>query len=535
MPRKRRWYHQSNTFSAGLLSPAAVDSGSDLALQGLALADNAVILRDGGLKTRGPLVRRIDEDAPTALVRETALSPTQEPTVDPLVGDASFVPGLNRWHGSPSQDGIVSLFARVRYRQFNPDKPLLRVYFYPGVIPFALTFHDCLLRAGYWLTEVDGEDRLTFEVWGQRNVPEGDPSPPPHRLDGGTGAITDPFAVGTFAPGLTKRDVTIRFPGDSVKLDWVEIRVPSLWTTVGTELVFDGISSFKYPGDDALVQLNPDLLIPPDDLPRSQVRIIPWIHQENRYALVLGVLECGVWGLDDEGRPVEWEDVIGTERIWGFTVRQLRELTWCQYQDTILLFHRDFPLPLQVDFEGVDIFTIKPLLLTGVPDLPERRRPISVVYHDLSQAVGDELTNFPVSGRLLPPSNIVVTPGAGKVDLSWEDQVSPITGFSYRYNVYRIQASFYDAFTPEQRDNFHVRRAPSVSFDDLPDSGPGEAKFRRAAGGTFTDEGLVSGVEQIYFLRRFFSTGFLPHLSDITGTTIAAYSPFSEPIRATPL
>ena len=63
----------------------------------------------------------------------------------------------------------------------------------------------------------------------------------------------------------------------------------------------------------------------------------------------------------------------GGPNVWSFTERQLRELTWTAYGTSILLFHHDFPYPLEVVFpeNPQSALRIRYLPMANIPATPQ--------------------------------------------------------------------------------------------------------------------------------------------------------------------
>ena len=359
MASKRRYYLASNSFAAGLLSEAAIDTvGSELAQMGLAQADNVVILRDGGLATRPPMQRATGPGIPRPSHSAIVIEPPEAPINAQATIDRR---GGNDWALVFDNDGVIDYRREITVKAVSATDPLFRVAFAAGTKPRSLTFHGVRMVQGSRITAVGADDRQTFEVWIRKRggaMPER-----LHDEDAG------PMDLGVFSPGVVARDITISLDFDSpepLDLVYAELRVPHSETPVGTAFIFDGLSAFTShagrgfgTGGQALGE----------EVLKHAVRILPWSVQDTALAFVLGIDFAGVYHLPEGQAP---QLLIDAYAAWHFTARQLRELTWCAFGTSLLLLHHDFPHPLLVQLPTIARrnLSITYLDLSNVPDLP---------------------------------------------------------------------------------------------------------------------------------------------------------------------
>ena len=493
MARTRRYYAHSNSFAAGLLSEAAIDAvDSELAQMGLGVARNVVVLRDGGLKTRPPFqLRSLDSPIPVPTHQAIGDRPLERDVRDQtrfvLVGDGS------PWSGVPRADGSLEFRRHLILRASSADAGFFRVRVRPGTRPRALTLYGCRLLVGSWKTTVNDAELLTFEVW---------------RKPVGTSAVKnhvtehDPFAPGTFAPGVVRRDIvipldhTVAGPQD---LEWVELRVPHSETALGLNLAIEAISAYVSDVGTAPAELEEGVFIPGSGqgvsdyelaslTGRSIVRMLPWQIRATRLAFVLAPDYAAYYFIPDQGPAVRQGE---SPNAWHFTARQLRELTYTGYQTGLLLCHRDFPHPLLCSLPrpGEETIRIEPLALENVPDLsPELVEDAGIEIDETGSVI--ITTPAGVAGAV---TGLTVTNEDLGLLVRW-----PSTGAD-AYDVMWDLASAYDADPVA----WQAARGRNIASDVLP-----ESKTTALPATQYEIEGLIGDEHYVVAVRSIAAGGF---------------------------
>ena len=356
MPRKQRFYSHSNSFAAGLLSEAAIDAvDSELAQMGLSQAENLVILRDGGARTRPAFIRAEGRpETPSIPVPThsalTAIEPSQDAgrsEIGPISGQS-----LEPWTGQPEpgRDGFVRWARSIRYLAPRTQSAFsfLAIRIQPGTRPRAITLHGVRIIEGSWQTA----GKLSFNV----HIGKADGTfPALHTTD------RNPFARGVFSPGIVPRDLTIFFDhleAEPADITHVLLSVPAA-IRITTRIELQGFSCFVSDKGTGGVAL-------PDGPLLDAVRVLPWTVSGIPLALVLTPDFIGYYGLG-EGQDIPFRLLAGSRNRWHFTARQLRELTMTVYNRSLLLFHHDFPHPIEINPNAL---RVNRLQLRNVPDLP---------------------------------------------------------------------------------------------------------------------------------------------------------------------
>ena len=433
-------------FRAGILSPAMQDNiRSEVYQQGAAAIRNFRIERDGGITGRTPLRRiGLEVETPTHGVLSQSTWRSDCDTVLTLdlrgadkTGSTRFEPGtenISRIY-EPGGDGIYPINRRfIVSTAATRNNAANNVFFIElgGAPAQAITFHGVRLEQGRWIGPDDSNtnfQRLTFDVFIQPVT--------------GTGRSTfvrqspitrdeSPFTVGSFVPGALKRDITI--PLDVIAnvlpapINWIAIRLRRRKAAIPITLVIEGISCFassRLPQSPSLgnaVEL-------PSNFFRTPARVIPWQIRNQPFIIVLAMDWCA-WG--QLGGDPRWR-VISLS-AWHFTERQLRELTWSWYSGNLLLFHRDFPMPLQVKLPtSENTFIIEPLVLQNIPRLDAQG--IARILPDIldagaSVSLGAIRSGPGAAGSTTPPSGFSSLVGQSSVTLAWFSTTAD------RYNVY---------------------------------------------------------------------------------------------------
>ena len=449
MPRAQRWNQIYGTFRSGQLSPAAQDDvQSDVWQNAAAAITNFRIERDGGLSPR-PALRRSDIKVlvPThGLLVKPKDNPNDEDEVQKTariavpVGGVSATPNFTTpimappdlyttpsQYGPPygSQGGVFWLGDEDNPRTFHtngaPDgTPLLRIVFPEPVSPGAITFHGVRITSGDRTHISAGRRRLNLAVFlgtGSTNVIGGLDGRWASRDTAGPGN-EDELAPGAFSPGIVRRDLVIPCDGNLAtderpELTYIDIRCRRAGERVSVGI--DGISCFDRKGGTLL----------PSGVHDRPFRILPWAIRSIPYVLTLG-LDHMQWvqlNPDESKGPARR---VGGESVWHFTARQLREMTWASYGGNLLLFHHDFPFPLEVRLPTgrTPRLEVSPLRLNNVPFVTQEA--LGRVLPEISGVGGDvELAPVGVApDQRIPfaPSTfdeVSITPTA--VRLSWQD------------------------------------------------------------------------------------------------------------------
>ena len=397
--RKSRFYQISGNFRSGILSPAAQDDITrEDWLNGAAEISNFDILRDGGIRTRPRLV---SAGFGLPRLRRSILAGTT-PAIggglhfssNPAIADASPIE-LNR-----------NPFLNVR---FSTERNNVR----------AVVFEGVRLRQGPW--NVNGELVFAAEV-------TSDPTPTSDADWTRIGSGEDPYRQYGFVPGRVRRDVVVQIPRDEgseyrnlrqmrlrVKIDpdsdnGRELALRTL------ELLIDRVKVYDRRAPDT-----PADAIPADDF---GYRIVPWVLRSFDMALVIAQDAMLVVGAPRTDDPWEPKRIVSPDPAWAFTRKQLRELTWCAYGSHLLLFHSDFPRPLEVRLSGVGQIAVSYLPMENTPQLPARLDAEARL--DVRQ-VGEELVldqPEPATGaatRAIVPANIIGVAQVNAARLVWAD------------------------------------------------------------------------------------------------------------------
>ena len=504
-------------FRAGILSPAMQDNiQSEVYQQGAAAIRNFRIEKDGGITGRTPLRRiGLEVETPTHGVLSQSTWRSDCNTVLTLdlrgsakTGSTRFEPGttnISRIY-EPGNDGIYPI-----NRRFTISTAAVRnnaatdVFFIElgGAPAQAITFHGVRLEQGRWIGPDDSNQsfqRLTFDIFVQPVTGSGRSTfvrqSPITRNE-------SPFTVGAFVPGILKRDITI--PLDVVAnvlpapIAWIAIRLRRRKAAIPITLVIEGISCFtsnRLPQSPSLGNAVPL----PDNFFRTPARIIPWQIRNQPFIIVLAMDWCA-WG--QLGGDPRWRVV--SLSAWHFTERQLRELTWSWYSGNLLLFHRDFPMPLQVRLPtATNTFIIEPLILQNIPRLDDQgiaRILPDILDADASVSLGAIRSGSGAAGSTVPPSGFFTLPGEGLVTVGW------LSTTADRYNVYFQTA---DSLLAKVND-------PAITGDAV---WAGAGVDSRTTDLTSIDiTGLVNGTEYAFVVRS------------VVG---AAEGPFSDVVNATP-
>ena len=426
--RKSRFYQISGNFRSGVLSPAAQDDITrEDWLNGAAELTNFDVLRDGGIRTRPRLVRPADTDPQMHLpvLRRSALGPVvpaapwhfsnsralQQDGAHPIDLDGSPFLTIGLTRDDARGTAVRSITLRgVRLRQ-GPWRVGT------GTASPTLVFSMEVSRDGMW-TAVD-----------QRTVDGGNPY---HRF--------------AFAPGRVRRDIVVQIPREAGsafrQLDRVRFRVkvdPA--SEQGRELALrtlelriDNIEVWDARG------AGPPLAV-------SAYRILPWTLREFDLGLILAQEQMMVVGAPRAQRVWVPELVVPRQNAWSFTARQLQELTWCAYGSHLLLFHDEFPRPLEVRLSGTGQLSIDYLAMDHLPQLPARLAPEARL--DVRQdADGRIVLDQPeaVVGaptHAVEPTNVRGVARVGGLDVFWSNVGAT------RYKVYVQPETQYRTFTPE--------------------------------------------------------------------------------------
>ena len=497
MARKRRWYAHSNSFAAGLLSEAAIDSvDSDLAKMGLGVAENVTILRDGGLRTRPAMQRAIRPDGRIAepLFQPTHSAIRSKPPFGIVSARVDFETTSDggRWTGRLFDDGFLEFrrFLRLKDDGVSATEPFFRVRFTDGSRPRSFTFYGAQLITGDWKTTTPTGDALTFEVW----VKEAGENPVRNHTE-----VNDPFERGAFAVGRVARDVVISLDhqtGDPRDLQWIELRVPNPQTIARTTLKIDGFSAYvSERGVPANEPSSADVralqegfgspstaqsfILPPPGLD-SAYRLVPWPVRGRELVLLLMPDLVVYYHVPSSGPPVE---VLRAHGAWHFTEQQLAELTHAPFDTDLLLCHAEFPHPLVVSLpQGGNQFTIDYLPLTNVPDVPADQELQAGLTVDVTG--GGEIGG--PSGAPSEPRGLQVRDGDLELIASWN------RANAESYEVMWGLASEYDA----DPLSWISARGPSIPTAVL----PGDFRFDIIST-QYEIQGLVAETEYVVAVR----------------------------------
>ena len=453
---RRAYGHQGN-FASGVLSTGAQDRIDSPAWQnGLAKAEHFLVRRDGSLMRRPAWVRGGDlvgEGCPGAdrtltrprfgaLAGATWSIGADVAVDDPTRGDATgpelrngTFPGTvySNPPGNATEeelqayrDGVVRFPRRLTATSADPTHDWLTLTLPPGVDVRGITFHGARLRRGRWsYVDPDRQEAqpppvLTFQVLVKiRGSALSEPG-----LEGyGTDRLNeaDPFAKGTFCPGLTPRDITVPLDagrssvsdavaaletslgqGRSRQVEKVFLRVrrvfPEVTESTPLDLVIRGITLLS----DAQPERADGT---PDPAQRLRAlerpyRLLPWSVLDTNLVVALSLHRVVAFVVPDAGLP---RPQIATTGEWLFTARQLRELTWTQYPGALLLCHRDFPHPLRLqlperDGQGLRIGHLPLRNVPMVPDNLAEQARISVGFEGGCIFIDSTVTGTPPSG-----------------------------------------------------------------------------------------------------------------------------------------
>ena len=493
MATKRRFSHVTSGMAAGQLSEASQDNLSlDVREQGLAKGRNIRLERDGGIRTRHRF------ETPGVSFDRRIYSSLQSWTHDAtasVVADRQnqAIAGALPHTLVAGQDGVAPIngvFGVVTPQP--PTAPFFQVNLLPQRTR-ALTLHECRLLAGSHLTDA----KLTFEVHVY-----GSPQDEPDALstasrawwrlseDADGNPLTDPFDPRAFAPGLISRDITIHLDNAGVPA-WVE-RV-ALTLTSG---VASGTVRLQVGGVSALISQADREDGPEIENFTRFVRLIPWGPGLSRIVIALTPVESAFVAFSPDGRLHGRElhrDPRGTGNpaIWHFTPKQLDELTWTRFGNSVLLFHTDFPHPLELKLaaRGGRV-EIDPLDLSNVPDLPADLQEQAVAEINTEGGVLEVHRR----GLFLAPSGaaLALTETETELRASWED-VGEATGYELAWT----SATAYRADPAA----FLAARTPTTPFASL----PGNKVEATQASHTLT--GLTAGTEYAVLVRAVYTGG----------------------------
>ena len=507
---KRTSYTISNSFAAGQLSEAAQDAiGIDVWSAGLARASNVAIQRDGGLRTRAPFVRPVEELPVPDLSVVKSWSSDARYTLHTLargtlaagdLGPPVLAPGSRLAIETGLGVGSVPLAARVRAISGDETKAFLRIDLAGAMRLRALTLHRCRLSEGAWK---GSDDKLVFEVWVERSGGSFT------KLSSGD----DPFQPWNFAPGRVSRDITIQLDRGGVNqpvpytdIEAVELRLRDPNVAFPVELKLTGVSAFADEFLTAnertvLVAGGADVLASP---PEPCWRLVPWVLKGIPLALALGCQGIRVFQFNNDGTlgallhggPGE-DSSLGE---WYFTPRQLRELTWAVFRTDVLLFHEDFPHPLRVRLQP---FGVTALDLENIPDA--RAETVDAAVREVDTGGGKLRISSPSGARLIP-QGVGVELGVNEVRVTWADSEA------MSYDVMWDTFSSYDA----DRDAWVAARNNTVNLSNV----PGDKTNTTATDYTIT--GLSGSTHYVAAVRANYSSG----PSD--PSRVLSFSPYSH-------
>ena len=484
MARRRRFYTQSSSFSAGLLSDAAQDNIDSAVWQaGLSKADNFLLLRDGGVRTRPPLEQIVDRDGLAALpvARWSALRRWS------LGQQTSSAQDLeSRELTGPARSGVFD----AAYRQplgldlvLDPSQTtehVLRLEMHQGSLVRAITFHDAVMTEGSsWSPE------LEFEIWIE---PMGESA----RL---LTTPTDVFDPTHFTPGRIERDVTVQLDhavdgyrktdGSFVQLAAVELRVKNPAPPNHPMLRFRMGAVSALVSNDQLAK--PASAAPLDDEKLRQWRLLPWSVQGEPRLIAIGLQAVAVYDLQRRRR------VLLSSDVWNFTERQLDRLSSLRYGQGLLLLHEDFPYGLEAGFSdtaGQEGFQIRPLVLRNLAQLPASIA--AGASQRFTTGADGSLAIVTASGVRAPPRGLRIEDGYASLDVSW----GAIPG-AQSYDVLWTLKSVYDA----DPAGWRAARAESVTRANLP------AEKAVVMAGSHTISGLAGETAYAVAVRSSYSTG----------------------------
>ena len=412
MPRTQRLTTLSHGWSSGVLSPAAQDQpDAQNAFTGAADILNFEIQRDGGLAGRPPFVRsRFSFDYPryNAIAQGTSADGrTGGINRDDADGhlrivDGEPVIGLDGVHalnpqpeitddrkadfigGSSSEDPTRKALYEVAIQPQDPDPDRTGPDSMRGV--HFVVWHDVSLRQGSPGTTRIGGTTLTPTFMAQYREPQETMFTGRGRANIGDATNSfDELGWGVFAPGRVARDIIMpmRFQGNRRVRNIVEARIVVNPTNVNfadqpLQLNVGGVSAYTYDrlyGTPAGDEPEPDpgrAWIEP-----KPYRIISWVVGKVPYALVLTLTGAQAFHVGPEGVATGASRQLTA--TWYFTPRQLRELTWLNYGKGMLLFHRDFPYPLQLQIASQTQMTIGYMRLVNVPEVDIAQVPGATV------------------------------------------------------------------------------------------------------------------------------------------------------------
>ena len=387
MARNSRWFEIRGSFRSGILSAAAQEQVDDAVYrEGAANLENFRVLRDGGLAGRPGLVRgSVTADD---LVGPVVPSPRYgllagrewrtgyaDARVDDFAGQRPDLTQAGRTFPAALYDspGGIALLERVfsieAGETVDTARNVIEIDLAPGV-PRALTLHGCQLVQGHWRTD----NAMTFAAY---YVQRSDGVEVPCIAT----PSNNPFARGQFAPGILPRDIVLPLvqaqPGQPLPppqdVSSFRLRVAAAGASLPLTLAIQGVSCFSTdpPGGGALPAdaMNERITLS-QDVFGDPYRILPWQVGGEVFVLVLGMEWVAYYARPAGGLPVFREG--GTD-VWSFTERQLRELTWTAYGTSVLLFHHDFPWPLEVVFpeNPQSNLQVRYLPLQNIPRAPE--------------------------------------------------------------------------------------------------------------------------------------------------------------------
>ena len=350
--KKYRTYNLLGDFSSGVLSPAGQDNEKKPTwLSGAAEMCNFDILRDGGIRGRCGFLSQ-----PNGRINY--------PRYDAVLGDAVDSDGVH-----PVSDRTINITEDITDVATQPRR--WQVFFEDRNI-IAITWHNVRFIDGTWRYDnAGGESIPTLRV---ETVARD--SATPVILSGGAGALpptqegADPLIEGQrfFLPGQTPRDITVRMPRP-LRLSEAFIRVQAVgWLAQAVvpeggvpriHLECDGVSALSYGGEANNDLSNPET---PGSFVRSPVRITSWVIRDVAFAFVIRPDRIVVYYIRPD-RTLQQLSNAG----WSFTPRQIRELTWTQFGEDLLLTHHDFYWPLRVRLNTEQRLTIEYFRLNDVP------------------------------------------------------------------------------------------------------------------------------------------------------------------------
>ena len=405
--RKYRTYNLLGDFGSGVLSPAGQDNvNKEEWLSGAAEMRNFDILRDGGIRGRRALqcVGRLSaRAAPTS-----AVTGGMEGTV---VADRPSEDGI---HTIEPEDAIGE--GELTAAQASLTRPFrYRVALDPSLALDSVTFHNCRMRQGTWHYQSPTDSRvLTFgaqilrageTIWewleGRDNVENG-----------------DPYLRGAFAAGLIARDIVLTLPRPPVpRLQGIRLAMrateafkQSTESNPAINLQIDGVSCISTrEGGKSIV------------FTRPPYRILSWVLRELPLIVTLTLRSVQVSFV----RPSGTLQPLSFVR-WGFTPKQLRELTWTNFGDDLMLFHRDFTRPLRLRMVSETQLAVDRYELENLPVTSAATQSI-LDDSDLSITVRDDTLTLSRggAGRLLItpalPGGLTLTPQEGAIVATWND------------------------------------------------------------------------------------------------------------------